>query len=90
MKKLLLKLFVKFIYSREELLKIFLPKHKFFVHDILASGMALDVRYRVEARYYNYKLEPVLIVMDQNGKMCSLEEAGLVRADQAEDLVETV
>lgn len=79
MKNLLYKLFVKY----------FLPKHKFYVHDILASGMALEVRYRVEARYYNENLKPILIVTDKTGRMFSIEEAGLVRAE-SEELVETV
>lgn len=67
MKQIFFNLFVKY----------FLPKHTLHVGEYIKD--LAENKYRIEAVYYDIKLEPIIIASDVNGAMRSFPERGLER-----------
>lgn len=59
-------------------IKFFLPKHQFEQHDIIKNAHSTE-QFMVEGLYYDQKLQPVLIVSDDNGRRYGMLEKLVAR-----------
>lgn len=55
--------------------KYFLPRHRITIGEYIQDMS--DRKYRVEATYYDTKLNPILIAVDEKGVMRSFPEKGI-------------